>query len=89
MIVRFVPILIVVLIAVSQAVADDPPSWLRQAAAVTPPTYAKEVAGVVLLDEQNTTVSERWQARQHRKLRSSPIDPRGQELSDRPDVLSR
>lgn len=57
MIVRFVPILIVVLIAVSQAVADDPPSWLRQAAAVTPPTYAREVAGVVLLDEQNTTVS--------------------------------
>ncbi len=54
---RLIPIIVVVLATVCPALADDPPAWLRQAATITPPSYAKEVPGVVLLDEQSTTVS--------------------------------
>ena len=38
---------------------DDPPAWLKQAAAVPPPTYAiRGVPGVVLVDDATLTVSE-------------------------------
>jgi hypothetical protein len=42
----------------SIALADDPPAWLKQAAAANIPTYGKEVHAVVLHDEQRKTVEE-------------------------------
>src|SRR5262245_20463052 len=42
----------------SIALADDPPAWLKQAAAANVPTYGKEVNAVVLLDESRKTVEE-------------------------------
>ena len=38
------------------AMADDAPGWLKQAAASTAPTYEKDVPGVVLLDEEQVTM---------------------------------
>src|SRR5262249_17185217 len=40
------------------ALADDPPAWLKQAAATNIPTYGKEVHAVVLHDESRKTVEE-------------------------------
>src|SRR5215468_5724327 len=40
------------------ALADDPPAWLKQAAATNVPTYSKEVHAVVLHDESRKTVEE-------------------------------
>lgn len=40
------------------ALADDPPAWLRQAAATKVATYDKKVSNVVLVDESNMVVSE-------------------------------
>ncbi|MCI0486576.1 MAG: DUF3857 domain-containing protein [Blastocatellia bacterium] len=37
---------------------DDPPAWLRQAAAASLPAYEKDLPAVVLHKEQNITVSE-------------------------------
>ncbi len=42
----------------SIALADDPPAWLKQAAAANIPTYGKEVHAVVLHDESRKTVEE-------------------------------
>src|SRR5215475_14160405 len=42
----------------SIALADDPPAWLKQAAAANIPTYGKEVHAVVLHDELRKTVEE-------------------------------
>ncbi|MGH9751939.1 MAG: DUF3857 domain-containing protein [Blastocatellia bacterium] len=42
----------------SIAVADEPPAWLKQAAATNVPTYGKEVHAVVLHDESRKTVEE-------------------------------
>jgi Domain of Unknown Function with PDB structure (DUF3857)/Transglutaminase-like superfamily len=42
----------------SIALADEPPAWLKQAAATNVPTYGKEVRAVVLLDESRKTVEE-------------------------------
>jgi len=42
----------------SIALADDPPAWLKQAAATNVPTYGKEVNAVVLLNESRKTVEE-------------------------------
>jgi transglutaminase-like putative cysteine protease len=39
------------------AVGDDAPAWLRQAAAAAAPSYDKRVKAVVLLKDQNVTVS--------------------------------
>lgn len=38
------------------AFADEPPAWLKQAAAMSVPTYSKEVHAVVLHDESRKTV---------------------------------
>jgi len=38
------------------AIVDDAPTWLRQAASVQPPTYAKDVPAVVLHKEQLVTL---------------------------------
>jgi len=46
------------LAAPTLAFGDDAPSWLRQAAALTTPTYDKHVSVVVLVDESTMTVSE-------------------------------
>src|SRR5262245_66130920 len=40
----------------SIALADEPPAWLKQAAATNVPTYGKEVNAVVLLNESRKTV---------------------------------
>src|SRR5262245_11363328 len=40
------------------AMADDPPAWLKQAAATNIPTYGKEVHAVALHDESRKTVEE-------------------------------
>jgi Domain of Unknown Function with PDB structure (DUF3857)/Transglutaminase-like superfamily len=37
--------------------AEDAPTWLRQAASVTPPTYDKDVPAVVLHDEEQVTLN--------------------------------
>jgi len=42
----------------SIALADEPPAWLKQAAAVNVPTYGKEVHAVVLHDESRKTVED-------------------------------
>ena len=42
----------------SIALADDPPPWLKQAAAANVPAYGKEVHAVVLHDESRRTVEE-------------------------------
>lgn len=42
----------------STALADEPPAWLKQAAAVNVPTYGKEVHAVVLHDESRKTVAD-------------------------------
>src|SRR5262245_41847180 len=42
----------------SIALADDPPAWLKQAAATNVPTYGKEVHAVALHDEARKTVEE-------------------------------
>src|SRR5215813_5146020 len=42
----------------SIALADEPPAWLKQAAAANLPTYGKEVYAVVLHDESRKTVDE-------------------------------
>ena len=48
-----------VLLAVpASALGDEPPSWLRQAAALKLPTYDKKVSSVVLVDESNMVVGE-------------------------------
>lgn len=39
------------------ALADDAPAWLKQAAAGSVPTYEKDVPGVVLIDDQQTSVA--------------------------------
>ncbi|HXG85300.1 MAG TPA: DUF3857 domain-containing protein [Pyrinomonadaceae bacterium] len=38
------------------AVGDDAPNWFRQAAAINPPVYAKDVSAVVLHNEQQVTL---------------------------------
>lgn len=39
------------------AIVDDaPPTWMRQASSVNPPTYPKDVSAVVLHDEQQVTL---------------------------------
>ena len=40
------------------AQADDPPPWLKQAAATSLPTYGKEVHAVVLHDESIKKIEE-------------------------------
>jgi hypothetical protein len=40
------------------AFSDDAPAWLKQAAALTPPTYDKTVSTVVLVDDSTMTVSD-------------------------------
>ncbi|MBA3693593.1 MAG: hypothetical protein H0W77_09175, partial [Acidobacteria bacterium] len=41
----------------ANAFADgSAPNWLKQAALVQPPVYAKDVPGVVLLDSQEVTL---------------------------------
>jgi hypothetical protein len=40
----------------ANAMADDAPGWLKQAAASTAPTYEKDVRGVVLEDEEQVTM---------------------------------
>src|ERR1700742_1932586 len=37
---------------------DDAPAWLKQAAALTPPTYEKDVPGVVLWNDSHLSVDE-------------------------------
>ncbi|HYX41820.1 MAG TPA: DUF3857 domain-containing protein, partial [Pyrinomonadaceae bacterium] len=39
------------------AAGDDVPAWLQQAAAASAPTYAQDVPGVVLQDEEQVTIS--------------------------------
>jgi hypothetical protein len=46
------------LLSASARAGDDAPSWLKQAAASTVPTYSKDVPGVVLHDESRVTVDE-------------------------------
>ncbi len=47
------------LLVVSPAVAgDEAPAWLLQAAAITPPSYEKDVPAVVLVNDQKVTVTE-------------------------------
>lgn len=41
----------------ANAFADDPPAWLRQAASAQIPSYDKDVPAVVLLDEQQVSLS--------------------------------
>src|SRR5258706_2658741 len=50
--------LLILLIALMSAVAfaDEPPAWLKQAAAMSVPAYGKEVHAVVLHDESRKTV---------------------------------
>lgn len=45
-----------ILLATSAFAGDAAPSWLRQAAAIQPPTYAKDVPAVVLHDAQEVTL---------------------------------
>ena len=40
------------------ALGDEPPSWLRQAAALKVPAYDKKISSVVLVDESNMVVAE-------------------------------
>src|SRR6476469_7121928 len=51
-------VLFFVIMAASNAFADDAPSWLRQAASHPVPSYEKNVSAVVLLDEQQTTLTD-------------------------------
>src|SRR5215467_8682390 len=56
---RFLLLVFVILIAAGSVFAgDDVPPWLQQAAAITPPTYDKDVPAVVLLNDQKITVSD-------------------------------
>ncbi|MBI1765846.1 MAG: DUF3857 domain-containing protein [Acidobacteria bacterium] len=57
---KFCFCLLALLICSRAAIAaiDDVPAWLRQAAAVTPPAYPKEVKAVVLHDETRKTVDD-------------------------------
>lgn len=43
------------LLAAGQIFADEAPAWLKQVSSTSVPTYAKDVPGAVLLDEQQTT----------------------------------
>lgn len=59
MLTRLFGLSFVALASIAPAFAgDEAPSWLRQAAATTPPAYEKEVSAVVLLNEQKITVGE-------------------------------
>ena len=53
------PILALFLLLGSSVAAfgDDAPPWLKQAAGGSVPTYERDVPGVVLFDEQQTTVA--------------------------------
>ncbi len=56
---RYLLSLFIILTAAASAFAgDDVPSWLQQAAAITPPAYDKDVPAVVLLSDQKITVSD-------------------------------
>ena len=56
--VRLIAILGILIFAVSASAApgDETPQWVQQAAAIKVPTYDKDVPGVVLVDEQTTTI---------------------------------
>lgn len=56
MVIRIILLCIVGLLLCYPAFAGDLPEWLRQAAAVTPQTYQKDVPAVVLLDEEQVTL---------------------------------
>lgn len=60
MIVRLIGICFVLMMLAMPAFAfsDDAPAWLRQAAALTNPTYEKTVSVVVLVDDSTMTVGE-------------------------------
>ena len=45
-----------IILSAMPAFAGDPPAWMRQAAAVSTPTYEKDVSAVVLHDEQSVTL---------------------------------
>ena len=55
---KLIAILGALLLMSAAVFADEPPAWLRQAAAVNLPTYGKEVRAVVLHDEANKKVEE-------------------------------
>jgi Domain of Unknown Function with PDB structure (DUF3857) len=48
---------LLVAIAVVPALADDPPSWMRQASSMAVPGYDKDVPAVVLHDEQMVSLN--------------------------------
>lgn len=49
---------LLLLAAPTVALGDEPPAWLRQAAAIKVPTYDKKISSVVLVDESNMVVAE-------------------------------
>lgn len=49
-------LLVVAIPAQANAAGDETPAWVQQAAAIKVPTYDKDVPGVVLVDDQITTV---------------------------------
>src|SRR5205085_9610352 len=50
--------LFLMLLMSAVAVGDEPPAWLKQAAAMSVPTYGKDVYAVVLHHEQRKNVEE-------------------------------
>jgi hypothetical protein len=63
---RFTALLFLMLLSASIAVAagDDAPPWLKQAAALSVPTFDKKVTSVVLVDNSTLTVGEDGQITQ-------------------------
>ena len=49
--------LLLLLLVATPVLADDTPPWVQQAAAIKVPTYDKDVAAVVLLDESLTSIN--------------------------------
>jgi len=63
---RFTALLFLMLLpaSIAMAASDDAPPWLRQAAALSVPTFDKKVTSVVLVDSSTLTVGEDGQITQ-------------------------
>jgi hypothetical protein len=73
------PSLCAALMLAPLAAAADAPSWLKELARQPAKTYANDVDGVVLLDEQEVTVSDNGEIVTHGRLAYRILRPGGRE----------
>src|SRR6266704_804545 len=59
--------------------AAEVPEWLRSLAHQTPKTYASDANAVMLLDDQETSVNDKGEILEHRRVAYRILRPEGRE----------